>query len=148
MVSSVDSTGGRRRDRRCAALRCAAPRCAEVALAVPQRLRLCLHPSVHLLRSAYAVLSLWQWCQSPSDATPRVDEGDQVLLWRDGGDVSMVALDLSTFHCIEMLADGHDVAAAWVGARTLDHAFDLESCLRDLLGQGLIVAFTDEETAP
>lgn len=124
-----------------------APRCAEVAAAAPEHLRLRLHPSVHLLRSAYAVLSLWQWCQSPSDAAPRVDEGEQVMLWRDGGEVAMAALEPATFRCIEMLAGGHDVATAWGGAREVDNTFDLEPCLRDLLGYDLVVAFTDEETS-
>lgn len=125
-----------------------AMRCAEVAAAAPERLRLRLHPSTHLLRSAHAVLGLWQWCQAPSDTAPCVNEGEQVLLWREDGDVAMAALEPATFRCIEMLAGGNDVATAWAGARDVDHAFDLESCLRDLLGQGLVVAFTDEETSP
>lgn len=125
-----------------------AMRCAEVAAAAPARLYLRLHPSIHLLRSAHAVLSLWQWCQAPSDRAPSVDEGEQVLLWREDGDVAMATLEPATFRCIEMLAGGNDVATAWAGACNLDHAFDLESCLRDLLGHGLVVAFTDEETSP
>lgn len=125
-----------------------AQRCAAVAAAAPEQLRLRLHPSVHMLRSDYAVLSLWQWCQSPSTAPPRVDVGESVLLWRDGSDVAMAALDPGTFRCIELLAGGEAIAAAWSGGRDVDDAFDLEACLRDLLGQGLVVAFTDEETSP
>ncbi|MDQ6645747.1 MAG: DNA-binding domain-containing protein [Pseudomonadota bacterium] len=125
-----------------------ASRCAEVAAAAPERLRVCLHPSVHLLRSAHAVLNLWQWCQAPSDIAPSVDEGEQVLLWREDGEVAMATLEPATFRCIEMLAGGNDVATAWAGACDMDHAFDLESCLRDLLGHNLIVAFTDEGTSP
>jgi hypothetical protein len=125
-----------------------ASRCAEVAVAAPERLRMRLHPSVYLLRSSHAVLSLWQWCHSPSDAAPRVEVGEQVMLWRDGGEVAMAALEPATFRCIEMLAGGHDVATSWAGAREVDNTFDLESCLRDLLGHGLVVAFTDEETSP
>lgn len=125
-----------------------AVRTAEVVTVAPERLRIQLHPSVQLLRSDYAVLTLWQWCQAPSDAPPRVGEGEQVLLWRDGSDMAMAALDPATFRCIEMLAGGHAVAAAWSGARDVDNAFDLESCLRDLLGHGLVVAFTDEGIPP
>lgn len=125
-----------------------AVRTAEVVAVAPECLRIKLHPSVQWLRSDYAVLTLWQWCQAPSDAPPRVDESEQVLLWRDGSDVAMTALEPATFRCIEMLAGGHDVAAAWAGARDVDNAFDLESCLRDLLGHGLVVAFTDEEILP
>lgn len=125
-----------------------AVRAAELANVAPERLRIQLHPSVQLLRSDYAVLSLWQWCQAPSDAPPRVGEGEQVLLWRDRSDVAMAALDPATFRCIGMLAEGHDVAAAWACAREVDNAFDLESCLRDLLGHGLVAAFVDEEISP
>lgn len=123
-------------------------RCAEVAVAAPESLHLRLHPSVHMLRSAHAVLSLWQWCQAPGEAAPRADVGEHVLLWREDGDVAMAALAPATFRCIEMLADGHGVVTAWTSARDVDPAFDLESCLRDLLGHGLVVAFADEETSP
>lgn len=123
-------------------------RSAELAAAEPGKLRLRLHPSLHLLRSDYAVLSLWQWCQSPSAAPPSVNEGESVLVWRDGVDVAMAALKPATFRCIEMLAGGDAIATAWAAAREVDDAFDLEICLRDLLGQELVVAFTDEETSP
>lgn len=125
-----------------------AVRTGEVVTVAPEQLRIQLHPSVQMLHSDYAVLTLWQWCQAPTDAPPRVDEGEQVLLWRDRSEVAMAALDPATFRCIEILAGGHDVAAAWSGARDVDNAFDLESCLRDLLGHGLVVAFTDEEIPP
>ncbi len=122
-----------------------ATRTAEVVTVAPERLRIQLHPSLQRLRSDYAVLTLWQWCQAPADEAPRVDEGELVLLWRDGSDVAMAAIDPATFRCIEMLAGGHDVAASWADARKVDNKFDLESCLRDLLGHGLVVAFNDEE---
>ena len=125
-----------------------ARRCAEVAAAAPERLRMRLHPSVQLLRSDHAVLSLWQWCQAPGDAAPSVNAGELVLLWRDEGDVAMAALDPATFRCIELLAGGRDVAAAWAGAREVDPAFDLEFCLRDLLAHGMVMTFTDEESLP
>jgi hypothetical protein len=125
-----------------------APRCAEVAVTAPEQLHIRLHPSVHLLRSDYAVLSLWQWCQSPFGTAPRLDQAELLMLWRDAGEVAMAPLEPATFRCIEMLAGGHDLATAWIGARDIDDTFDLESCLRDLLGHGLVVAFTGEETPP
>lgn len=123
-----------------------ATRCAEVAVTAPEQLHIRLHPSVRLLRSDYAVLSLWQWCKLPTDTAPRVEPGEQLMLWRDEGEVAMAALEPATFRCIEMLAGGHDLASAWISAREVDDTFDLESCLRDLLGHGLVVAFTGEET--
>ncbi len=110
--------------------------------------RVRLHPSVQLLRSSYPVMTLWRWCLAPSATAPTIDEGEQVLLWRDGAEVAMALLAPATFRCIEMLAGGHDVATASTAAGDLDNEFRIESCLGDLLAQGLIVAFTDEETSP
>ena len=111
-----------------------------------QRQQVRLHPSVQLLRSPYAVLTLWRWCLAPSATSPPIDEGEPVLLWRDGVEVAMAVLAPATFRCIELLADGHDVATAQAAACRLDDDFSLESCLGDLFAQGLIVAFPDEET--
>ena len=125
-----------------------AVRSAAAAAVAPDRLRIGLHPSLHLLRSAYPVLTLWQWCQAPSGAAPGMGGGgEQILLWCDGGDVAMASLDPATFRCIEMLADRHSVASAWAVATEVDDEFDLEPCLRDLLAQGLIVAFINEESS-
>lgn len=120
---------------------------ADVAMASPERLTLRLHPSVQLLSSHYAVLTLWQWCQDPSATPPAADASEQVLLWRDGSEVAMAALDPATFRCIDMLAAGHDVPMAQSAAYKVDNAFHLESCLRDLLAQGLAVPIRNEEAA-
>ncbi len=62
--------------RQCAALAADAqlvgPTASAKAVAVPpERLRIRLHPSLHLLHSECAVLSVFRWCQSPSDPAPR-----------------------------------------------------------------------------
>lgn len=124
-----------------------AARRVAAATVAPDRLRIGLHPSLQSLRSDYAVLTLWQWCQAPSDAVPHVDGGEHVLLWREGGEVAMAAVSPATFRCIEKLADGDSVASACLAAADVDDEFDLEPCLRDLLAQGLIVAFIDEKGA-
>ena len=110
--------------------------------------RVRLHPSVQLLSSPYPVMTLWRWCLEPSATAPSIDESEMVLLWRDGAEVAMAILDPATFRCIELLANGHDVATARAAACRVDNEFRIESCLGDLLAQGLIVAFTDEETSP
>lgn len=120
----------------------------DVSMAALQRQRVRLDPSVQLLRSPHAVMTLWRWCLAPSAPAPAVDEGEQVLLWRDGTEVVMAMLAAATFRCIEMLADGRDLTTARAAACDVDNEFCLESCLSDLLAQGLIVAFTDEETSP
>lgn len=113
-----------------------------------QRKRVLLHPSIQLLRSPYAVMTLWRWCLTPAGNPPPIDDGEQVLLWRDGAEVAMALLAPATFRCLELLAGGHDVATAHAAACDVDNEFRLESCLDDLLAQGLIVAFTREETSP
>ena len=118
------------------------------AMAEPHRLRIRLHPSLRLLASAHAVLTIWRWCREPTESSLRLNgNSEYVLLWRDGGDVSMSAIDPATFRCIETLAAGRDLASAYVAATDVDSAFDLEPCLRDLLAHGLIVAFINEESS-
>lgn len=118
---------------------------AAAATLAPDRLRMKLHPSLQRLRSDHAVLTIWQWCQAQDGKALRLDgSGEYVLLWRDGGQVAMAAVDPATFRCIEMLVDGGTVASAYREARELDNDFDLEPCLRDLFAQGLIVAFIDQ----
>jgi hypothetical protein len=119
---------------------------AAAAAVPPERLRIRLHPSLHLLHSEYAVLSVFRWCQSPSDPAPRLDGGaEYVLLWRDGGEVAMAAVEPATYRCIEALSAARDVAAAWAAATALDANFDLEPCLRDLLARDLIVECYEED---
>ena len=136
--------------RQCAALAADAqpvgPQTSAAAAAVPpERLRMRLHPSLQSLHSVFPVLSIFRWCQSPSDPAPRPDSGaEHVLLWRDGGEVAMAAVEPATYRCIEALGAGRDVAIAWAAATALDSNFDLERCLRDLLARGLIVEFREE----
>lgn len=120
---------------------------ADAAAVAPDRLRVRLHPSLQRLRSDHAVLTIWHWCRMPGGPALKLEgNGEHVLLWRDGGDVAMTTVDPATFRCIEALADGRDMASACRVASGVDDDFDLEPCLRDLLAQGLIVAFIDEES--
>lgn len=112
----------------------------------PEHLQLWLHPSVQLLRSDHAVLTIWQWCQAADGSELRLDgSAEQVLLWRDGHEVAMALLDPATYACIEALHEGKPLAAACAAATGMDGDFNPEPCLRDLLAQGLIVACNDEE---
>lgn len=70
----------------------AAPAPAEAlarAAADPARFALRLHPSLHLLRSRYAVLSIWQANQPgavPPDRPLRADQAEDALILRDAAD--------------------------------------------------------------
>jgi len=122
---------------------------AAAAAAAPDRLRIRLHPSLQRLHSAYAVLSIFRWCQSPSEPAPRLDDrAEHVLMWRDGKEVAMTAVEPATYRCIEALDAAHDVGAAWAAATALDADFNLERCLRDLLARDLIVEFSEVSDSP
>ena len=107
----------------------------------PADVRMDLHPSMQYLSSAYPVLTLWRWCQSPVGAAPRPDGGaEHVLLWREDGEVAMAAVDPATFRCIEALAEGCDLASAYLAATDVDPDFDVQTCLHDLLTHRLVVS--------
>lgn len=109
----------------------------------PADLRMDFHPSMHLLASSHAVLTLWRWCQAPQGAAPNPRTGaEHVLLWRDSGDVAMAELDPATFRCIEALTEGCDLASAYLAATDVDPHFDVQICLQDLLVHRLIVSLS------
>lgn len=121
---------------------------AAAAMIDSHRLHVCLQKSLQWMNSQYPLLTLWQWCQSPSGVAPSLDQGSEsVLLWRDGNDVAMATVAPATLRCLEVLQAGCDVTSAYLAATDVDPQFDLEPCMRDLLVQGLIVAFTDQERA-
>ena len=110
------------------------------------KLRMRLHPSVQLLASPYAGLSLWQWCQEPSGHVPHPDDGPEyALLWREEGDVAMAPLDAATFCFIDTLVAGSDLASACRAAGDVDENFNPQTPLQDLLMLDLILTLTDEE---
>lgn len=107
----------------------------------PADVRMAFHPSMHLMASSYAVLTLWRWCQTPQGVAPHPQAGaERVLLWRDGGEVAMATIDPATFRCIDALAEGCDLGSAYLAAIDVDPCFDVQACLQDLLAYQLIVS--------
>ncbi len=112
-------------------------------------LRLVLHPSLRLLASAHPLLTIWRYAIAPGDGRLQLDgRGERVALWRDGGAVAMAALDAASHACIAALAVGCDLDAAHAEGLAADAHFDLAACLRSLLDQSLIVAFTHTGERP
>jgi hypothetical protein len=106
-------------------------------------LRLVLHPSLRLLASAHPVLTIWHYATSAGGGRLQLDDhGEQVVLWRDGGDVALAVTDAASYACIAALASGRDLDAAHAEALAADGHFDLAACLRSLLAQALVTAFT------
>ncbi len=123
-----------------------APDNLRVALADPQglmSLRLDLHPSVHLIESQFAVVSLWAahqgaLCISDVDATV----AQAALVFRNGLDVDTVALSVTTKQFLSALQTGDTVVNAAALANSADHSFDLTATLAMLIQFQLITHFT------
>ena len=119
------------------------------ALDAPTPLQLVLHPSLRLLASAHPLLTIWRYAIAPAGDRLQLDgRGEQVVLWRDGGEVALAATDAASHACIAALASGHDLDAAQAVALAVDADFDLAACLRSLIAQGLVVAFTQTGERP
>lgn len=107
--------------------------------------RVALHPSVRLLASRHAALTIWRYATHPTGARLALPpEGERIVLWRDGGDVVMAAPDGASFACIEALAGGATLQAARDRSRSIDAGFDATACLESLAGNGLIAAVREE----
>ncbi|TAN02426.1 MAG: DUF2063 domain-containing protein [Rhodanobacteraceae bacterium] len=111
----------------------------ERALAVSESTFM-LHPSVQRLASPHAILTIFQYAMAPGEEGLQLpDTGENVLLWREDGEVAMTTLDAASFACIETIAHGHTLAVANAAACAIDPAFDLRACIGSLVQRGLIV---------
>ncbi|MBR0568913.1 putative DNA-binding domain-containing protein [Azoarcus sp. L1K30] len=113
-------------------------------LATPAQLpglRVRLHPSVAVLRSKYAVHSLWAAHQGEGDLSA-VDPmlAEAVLVLRAGFDVRCVLLDPASAVFIDDLVHGAELGAAHHAASLLDPAFDLAAALGLVLQHEIITA--------
>lgn len=100
-----------------------------------------LQPSVRLLASPHAVLTIWRHAMSPTEDRPVSPAcGENVVLWREGGEVAMAELDAASFACTCTLARGHSLATASAAGRALDPEFDPDACLASLAAHRLIAA--------
>lgn len=101
------------------------------------------HPSVGLLRSQYAVASLWAAHQGIADiATVDPEEAEHVLIVRAHLDVEVVRVSASAADFIACLLDGATLGSA-VEQASLAHAdFDLGNTLSLLLQKQLISTIT------
>ena len=105
-------------------------------------LRLVLHPSLHVLKSRYPVLTLWNYALRPGDERLLLGEvGESVVLWREDGEVAMGALDPASFACVAALAQGSSLGEVHQAAAAVDPDFELDTCLESIGEHGLIVGF-------
>lgn len=112
-----------------------------------------LHPSVHTLESPHPVLTIWRYATEPTpEGLQLTGAGEQVVLWREDGEVAMATPDAASFACIDALSRGKSLDQAHTRALVIDPDFDLPAFLANLAGHGLIVALhpnaPHEESTP
>ncbi len=96
-------------------------------------LRLQLHPSLAVLRSRHAVVSLWGAHQGLFDiATVDPTQAQTALVVRTGLDVNVVGIDIATGTFFEHLLRGFNLAQAAASASDIP-SFDLAGSLGTLL---------------
>lgn len=99
------------------------------------------HPSVCTFASFYPVLTIWRYATDPtSEGLQLTGAGEQVVLWREDGEVAMATPDAASFACLDALSHGETLSHAHAAAKTIDSDFDLSACLGSLAARGLIVA--------
>lgn len=99
-----------------------------------------LHPSVHFIGSRHPILTIWRYAMQPSQESLTLSgDGENVMLWREGAQVAMTALDPASFVCAMTLAEGHTLRRACNAAMVLDADFDLAQFVESLLRCRVIV---------
>lgn len=105
-------------------------------------LRLQLHPSLHLLDSAYAVVAIWGAHQHDASlAGISLDQGQHALILRNGLDVEVFALEPGASVFIRNLIDGQPLLAAAENSPE----FDLAQTLGLLIARNAITHLKNKE---
>ncbi|NEV63349.1 DNA-binding domain-containing protein [Thiorhodococcus minor] len=104
--------------------------------------RLQLHPSLSLLSSSHAVVSIWAAHQGA--APPRaleVERQESALVLRSGDDVLILPTPPATAAFLSLLKTGATLGDATAAALESAPDFDLTQCLASLIRHGAIVAW-------
>lgn len=126
------------------------PQVLQAALGDPQQLlslQLVLHPSVQVIESSFAIVSVWaahQGAQSALAVDP--DVAQTALVYRDGLDVGIMELATGAGIFISTLLVGQTLADAEQAASGADPEFDLTSVLTLLLRLQLITRLNTGNT--
>ena len=110
-------------------------------------LRLALHPSVNVIDSTFAILSIWAAHQDEA-SMPSVDPdiGQFVLVYRTGLDVNALEFATGTGAFVSALLAGKTLLDAAQAASSLDTEFDLTNALTLLLRLQLITHLNTGDT--
>jgi len=104
-------------------------------------MQMVLHPSVHLVRSLHPVFDIWHFCMQPSGQSLQLDTaGQSVLLWRDGAQIAMQAMDAPAATFLTAVLGGMEMHHAFADVQAQGHVgFDLSELLPFLLSNELII---------
>ncbi|MBD2840455.1 putative DNA-binding domain-containing protein [Pseudomonas sp. JM0905a] len=106
-------------------------------------MQLCLHPSVEVVSSDYAIASLWAAHQGLLDlAEVNPGQAECALVLRHGLEVEVSRIGTGTAAFIQALTAGIPLGAAVGAALAIDDGFDPGSTLARLLAGGAITRFT------
>lgn len=116
-----------------------------LALASGERIgELCIacHPSVAIVRSAFAVVSLWAAHQVESDDLGAIDPGqpEDAIVLRDGLAVLVMALPSGTAEFVTAISSARNLGVAAATAAGVAPAFDLSATLALLLRHGALTS--------
>jgi hypothetical protein len=112
-------------------------------------LRLALHPSVELLRSAHPVVRIWSSHRGNDAPAPITAwHGEDALVFRAGETVVTLALPPGEAAFIAMLLALAPLGEAAVMAAAEEPAFDPAPALARLIGSGLVVALSQPTETP
>lgn len=117
---------------------------AEIAALPPETLgalRIALHPSVEVVRSAFPVVTIWAMNSGEADLTPIDDwRGQDALIGRPALDVELRALPAGGAVFLLALSRNETLEQAAMLALADSDQFDLAANLAGLFGAGLVVA--------
>jgi Putative DNA-binding domain len=104
-----------------------------------------LHPTARLHTSEYPVLAIWQTNQEgyEGDVTVNLAEGGcQLLVYRPGLDIEIVALTEAEYQFLRLLDTGLTLTQAVEEVTLNDNAFNLLPVLQHWLAKGLFTDFS------
>ena len=100
-----------------------------------------LHPSTHVVASAYPIVSIWRRHMSNDEMTPVVlDHGEEALVVRPELAIKVAALPAGGSAFVDALRNGRTFGEAMNAAAAVAADFELTDCLRVLFLTGAFVA--------
>lgn len=104
-------------------------------------LRIAFHPSVGIVNSCHAVVSLWAAHQGTGDlAAIDLLAAEAAMVLREGLDVLVLPLAPAAAEFVEAVREGHCLGAAASAALGAAATFDLSATLALLLGHGAVTS--------